>query len=332
MKLKALRSVLVCLLVLASLSLAGAAYAEDNTLPDPGITPDSPLYFFDNLGKQLGMFFTFGAEAKARKALRYAEERLAEASAMAEKHRVREMERAADSYNGYMAQVRQRLENRGASDNVCERVALAAARHLEVLETVREKAPPEADAAIERARTATMSGQIVALRSLAKDRPNRAIDIISDTVNGQIERAAARLAGKVTSANVTAEVARALDCAARLAALEDEMTAQAEKNGIDVTPMLQRLQQSTANRLQVLSGVYENAPEDARAGIENAIENSFSEYERSLNTLQEQAASANVSGSQVLMQQMRTELTERLRNLTASLDSDNVTPWRTGKQ
>ena len=65
--------------VIVSMLFSGAAYAQDKELPSPGITPDSPFYFFDKLGKSIGMAFTFGSEAKARKALQYAEERLAEA-------------------------------------------------------------------------------------------------------------------------------------------------------------------------------------------------------------------------------------------------------------
>ena len=67
-----------------SLLFSGTAYAQEEELPNPGITPDSPFYFLDNWGKNIGLFFAFGPEAKARKALEYAEERLAEAQAMAE--------------------------------------------------------------------------------------------------------------------------------------------------------------------------------------------------------------------------------------------------------
>jgi len=96
MKQRLLRITLVSCLLITSLFISGIAYAQDEGLPDPGLTPDSPFYFLDKWGKNIGMFFTFGNEAKARKALQYAEERLAEARAMAANNRVREMEQAAN--------------------------------------------------------------------------------------------------------------------------------------------------------------------------------------------------------------------------------------------
>ncbi|MFH1647851.1 MAG: DUF5667 domain-containing protein [Chloroflexota bacterium] len=107
---KLLRTVLIGCLLVTSFVFSGAAYAQDEELPDPGLTPDSPFYFFDTLGKNIGMAFTFGSEAKAKRALKYAEERLAEVRVMAEKNRTREMERAANDYDRFMTKVNQRLE------------------------------------------------------------------------------------------------------------------------------------------------------------------------------------------------------------------------------
>ena len=76
MRLGKYRLILLSAVIIASLLFGGTAYAQDEELPDPGITPDSPFYFLDNLGKNIGLFFAFGPEAKARKALEYAEERL----------------------------------------------------------------------------------------------------------------------------------------------------------------------------------------------------------------------------------------------------------------
>jgi len=285
MKSIAIRLVLVCLLAFTALSFAVPAFAEDETLPDPGLTPDSPLYFFDGLAKKVSLFFTFNDEARASKALRYAEERLAEARTMAAKNLVRETARAADDYDRYMAQVRQRLENRVVSINLSERVALAAARHLDILERAGEQVQPEARTALERAMAASAEGQMDALRALAKDRPEVAIGIIEENLDRQTEKAVIRLINKATGDNVTAKTDGVLDYADRLAALEDEMTALAGENGVDITGIVEKLQQSTSNRLQALNGVCENAPESARPGIENAIQNSVRKYERSLEKL-----------------------------------------------
>ena len=72
---------LICILAL-TFCFSGAAYAqEDEGLPNPGITPDSPFYFADKWAKQLALMFTFKTESKVRNAIKYADERLAEVDA-----------------------------------------------------------------------------------------------------------------------------------------------------------------------------------------------------------------------------------------------------------
>lgn len=322
MKRKLLRITLVSCLLVTSLFWGGAAYAQDKELPDPGLTPDSPFYFLDKWGKNIGMFFTFGNEAKAKKALKYAEERLAEARVMAEKNQVREMERAADDYEGFMAMVNQRLEaaaQQGLSDNISERVALAIAKHLDVLDRVKDRVPEQAKQALTRARTASQNGQINALRALAKEKAEKAIDIAADTIENRLERARVR-----ASDNVTADVTEALDYAARIAELEEEMTAFAEEKGIDITSLRQRLAQSTANRLEVLSGVYEKVPENARLAIANAIENSVTKYERAVEKLREKNALNNVPDEETVINKIQPKVRERLNISTASKAPDSV--------
>ncbi len=291
MKSLVLRFVVVCFLVLTTLSFASPAFAEDDTLPDPGLTPDSPLYFFDSLSKRIIMFFTLDEEAKARRALRFAEERLAEARAMAAKNRVRETEQAADAYERYMAQVRQKMEDRVIAANLSEKVALATTRHLDLLERVREQVSPEACNALECARVASADGQTNALRALVQDRPERAFSIIEENLDRQTEKAIVRLVDRATGDNVTADADCVLEHATRLTALEEEMTALAGKNGANLARIVQEMEQSTSTRLRALSGLYENAPEEAR----DVIEDSVREYEESLEKLRSNSNSRNSS-------------------------------------
>src|SRR3990167_1895062 len=48
-----------------------------------GVKPGSFFYFFDTAFENVGLFFTFNSEGKAKKALEYADERLAEIEAVA---------------------------------------------------------------------------------------------------------------------------------------------------------------------------------------------------------------------------------------------------------
>jgi hypothetical protein len=335
MKQRLLRITLVSCLLITSLLWGGAVYAQDEELPDPGLTPDSPFYFLDTWGKNISLFFTFGDEAKAEKALRYAEERLSEAQAMADKNKIREMTRATNDYDGFMAMVNERLEaavKNGTSDNVSERLAASAYRIHTRLSELKDKLPPkasanvtpadeetreeatateEAQATIERAKVATINSQIMALRRLGKNKPERALDISSETIEKLMERARARVSDNVT-ANVTDDVNEALDYAAKIAELEDEMTAIAEEKGIDITLIQERLAQSTANRLEVLSEVYENAPEAALKGIENAIENSVEKYERAVEKLKEKNAFGEIAANATTLQNIPEKIRERL--------------------
>ena len=53
MKFRKLSIVLISCLLVSSLFFSGTVFAQDEELPDPGITPDSPFYFFDTLGKNV---------------------------------------------------------------------------------------------------------------------------------------------------------------------------------------------------------------------------------------------------------------------------------------
>jgi hypothetical protein len=316
MKFKKLAIIFIGCLLSASLLLSGTAYAQDEELPDPGITPDSPFYFFDTIGKNIGMFFTFGPEAKAKKALQYAEERLAEAQAMAVENREREMTRAANDYDGFMAMVNQRAEEarqRGVSGNITERVALATSKHLSVLDSIKDRVPEQAKAAITRARTASMNGQKNALRALAEVKPERAIDINSAAIESRLNRARIK-----ATENATAEVAEALEDAARLEEVEEEISEIARLQGTDNATIAQRIAHATSNRIEVLTGVYEKVPEQAKAAIARAMDNSVRKYDRAIEKLSQRVEAGETSEEVQTLERMREQLRERLQLVTST--------------
>ena len=53
-------------------------FAQNGALPNAGLTPGNPFYFFDKLGEALREFFTFSPESKARLQIEFATERVAE--------------------------------------------------------------------------------------------------------------------------------------------------------------------------------------------------------------------------------------------------------------
>lgn len=135
-------SAIAVLLLMAA--VAPASLAQSNELPDPGITPDSPFAFLDRWGEALGLFFARGAEARAAKQLRYAEERLAEAEVMAEEGKSEEAEEAVDRYGSLISAAAANLataarEGEDTSAALADLVTKATSIHQTVLAEVYEQ-------------------------------------------------------------------------------------------------------------------------------------------------------------------------------------------------
>lgn len=286
------RMLALTLALVTVLTFGGAAYAQEEELPDPGLTPDSHFYFLDNWGKKIGLLFAFSAEDKAEKALRYAEERLAEANEMAEKNRVKEMTRATGDYEQFMAMVNQRLQEMNRPDvsaNVSERVAAAAAKHLRVLDRVRDRSPDEANEALIRARERALQEQQNALRVLARERLEKAVSLNLDTIEDRLERARLK-----ASENVTEEVDEALEDAEEMYQFGENISEIARGLGKDTTQVEELIAKALSNHLQVLAEVSQKVPEPARESIENALATSLSNRARVIEQLREKAALGDI--------------------------------------
>lgn len=162
----------VILVMLLILGFAGTTFAQqDIQLPNPGITPDSPFYFLDTLAERISLVFARGAEAKARKALVVAEEKLAEAKAMAYKGKDKATEIAANRYGenisvaaGVLAQAVRTGE--GFDEAPKSLIAKATSIHLDVLSRVYEKVPEKAQEAIQKAMEKSTRGGEEALEAI----------------------------------------------------------------------------------------------------------------------------------------------------------------------
>ncbi len=308
---KKFRLILLSCILVTSLLFSGTAYAQEEELPDPGITPDSPFYFLDNWGKNIGLIFAFGPEAKARKALEYAEERLAEAQAMAIKNRTREVEQAANGYNEFLTIVAERAEEarqQGVSDNISEKVALATSKHLSVLDRVEETVPEQAREAIARAKEASINGQQNALRALARERLERAAEINLAAIEGRLNRARVQ-----TEEGNTEEIEEALDDADKMFRFGEEISEIARGLGKDTTPVEQLVARATSAHLEVLAEIHEKAPEQARVSIENAIANSLINRERVVEALKNKGSLGEIPEETPVLQRIQVEALERVQ-------------------
>jgi len=307
-----IRISMVSIVLVISLLLGGTAYAQDEELPDPGITPDSPFYFLDNFGKKLGLIFAFDDEAKVKKALEYAEERLAEVQAMALKNKLEEMVQAAGEYEQFMAMVNERMQaavQNNASSNVSERVALAAQKHLAVMDRVRDRVPEESKEALDRVRERSLNEQQNALRALARNRVERATEINLNGIQQRLQRALEKV-----SENDTDEVEKALEDTEKLRRFGEEISEIARGLSDNTTTVDELVARATSVHLEVLARVHERAPEPAREAIENAMANALQNREEVIERLRNRATTANISENATGLEQIKTELMERIQN------------------
>lgn len=122
------------------------------SLPTPTVLPDSPFYFIGRFFEETKLFFTFGAETRARAHLRIAEKRLAEAKALAERKEEKSKklaERVMARYQKRIEKVQQEAEK--TDEQTAKNLADAYLKHIRVLNRVAEKVPEQARQGIDRA-------------------------------------------------------------------------------------------------------------------------------------------------------------------------------------
>ena len=316
MRLKKLRMILLSCVIVVPLLFSGTAQAQDEEgeLPDPGITPDSPFYFLDLWGEKAGLLFAFGAEAKAERALGYAEERLAEAHTMAIRNRVRALERATNGYEEHMSLAIQKMEearNKGVDiSEVSEIVASATAKHLFVLDEVEDIVPEEAQEAIVQAKGVSINGHGNALRALAGENPGRAIGINLAAVEGRLNRANAE-----ADKNNPEGAGDAIDDFVQLSGFGQEISQIAQGLGKDITTVDQLVASATSIHLEVLAEVYDKVPEQARSAIERAMTVSVRGHERAVEALEEKGALGRIPEEPPIPEVVPEKVKEKLLEL-----------------
>jgi len=178
-------SLVITLVFLCSIGVG--VVAQTTTLPDPGMTPDHPLYFIEKIVEGIGDFFTFGDLKKAERYATLATERLAEAKAVAEKGKHELVEKTLARYEKQLNKSINRAKKAQAkpdkADKAAEiltKVGEATSKHLEVLAEVYDKVPEQAKAGIENAMGASVKGHEKAVEALkAKGRLGKVPEEVS---------------------------------------------------------------------------------------------------------------------------------------------------------
>jgi hypothetical protein len=312
---KKLMLILLTTILITSLLISSTAFAQEEELelPDPGITPDSPFYFLDNLGENIGLFLAFGPDAKAKKALEYAEERLGEAHAMAAVNKSRGVEQATERYSKLVVMAAEKAEEvreQGVSDNVSEIVASAISKHLSVLDSIKDKVPDQAKEAIADAKEASMKGMENALKALAKEKPERAIEINMAAIEGRLNRAKEKADG-----NDIEEVEDAINDAEKLFRFGEEISEIARGLGKDTSTVDQLVAKSTSVHLEVLAEVYEKVPEQAKPAIEDVMARSIAGHGRAVEALKARGALGGVPEELPIPETVPESVRERLSKI-----------------
>ncbi len=136
-----------------------------------GIKPGQFLYFFDTTFEKVGLFFTFGSENKAKKALEYADERLAEAKESANENNPKAVEKAMAGYKEEISLATEKskgLKDQNKAEELLNIVSENTARHQEILASVLEKVPEEAKQAIRSAIEVSKKGQEEAVKQITE--------------------------------------------------------------------------------------------------------------------------------------------------------------------
>jgi hypothetical protein len=280
------RLIIVPIIVILALMscFGGVAYAqEDEALPDPGITPDSPFYFLDKWGEQISLMFTFNAEGRAEKALRYADERMAEIDAMMTRNKVREATRAANEWQNCLETAIKNMEQARLNGiDVSEKVALTAEKHLGYLCDRTENTSEDVRMLMTQTREGAMTYQETALRNMAQGDPEKAAQCNLQLMERILNRT------RVQAEEGKGETVQArLEAYNRLGNLGEEISQIAWQLGKGTT-VDQLFSQATAYQLQILAQVQQHVQEQNQQAVEVAIQNCAQNHAQFVTRLQAQ--------------------------------------------
>ena len=144
-------------LILATLALFLAGMAagqpQGSSSVDPGLMPGNPFYKLEQTVENLEVSLAGaigGDDMKAKALANNAEERLAEANALAERNRSEEAAEMIESYSRAINKS-QGLADRRKNTELSEKIRNISDRNQEVLEEVKNKVPEQARDGIQRA-------------------------------------------------------------------------------------------------------------------------------------------------------------------------------------
>ena len=268
-------SVVICLACFAASALA------QETLPSPGITPDSWLYGLDRALEAIQKALVFTPEAKAKLSLQLATERLAEAREMIEKGEVELAKKVAKDYKEELTHAvtyGAEIKDLAKKKEFDEMVALATTTHIEVLEDVLEKVPDEAKSAIELAMEVSRKGQEECLSRLSNTEPEKALKLYFMIAEKRLEK----IKKEAKEENVEEIKKIAEDYKSKINKSINIMINETENK----SAIFEIVANATSKHLEVLEELLGEVPDEAKNAIEKAMNVSIKGQQEALEALE----------------------------------------------
>ena len=155
-------------------------------LPDPGLTPESPIYFLDLWDEQARLFFARSDSSRVKRYRARVLERLSEAEALAGRG-ISATQRALELYRADMPffyATAERLDD----DLILADALGMASDHLDVLDHISERTDFEKKRFITTTKIFVIEQQLQSLHSLAKRDPTGAFRIFGDALRRRMAR------------------------------------------------------------------------------------------------------------------------------------------------
>lgn len=161
---------------------------ETDQLPYPGTLPDSPFYGMKLFFERMGTAFTFGDEAKIQRNIELAERRLSEAIAMTKKGKP--IDSIMTEYNARITEANRlgNLTYGEIREHALERMVNATARHIAIMEQVKQRVPEQARYGIEHAINVSTIRNHQVLETLEEEHPGQSYNLILNLTEERANR------------------------------------------------------------------------------------------------------------------------------------------------
>lgn len=162
-----MKKLLICLFAL--FCTFTFVYAEELSVPEPSLLPDSPFYFLKDVGREVQMFFTFNPLKKAELRMEFVNQKLAEADKIAENNPNNELginkalenyKKETDKLNSYASTLN---KNNSNNEALLNKIVANNLLHQTILNNIqnriqnKEKAGEVKDSALQNLTNASFS-------------------------------------------------------------------------------------------------------------------------------------------------------------------------------